>query len=186
MLFGLPQRAGRSLRSSYCQFFRYPFGCPTCFRLLNKNYVPGVRHAFTINMVKEFIQQSFQVTYDYRVHFTRELFAATNPLLRLFVMAHSSGITAKALVVVDEGVARYHRHLPAQISTCFESMDSVSLVGGPMVVSGGEAAKNTSDVVDRIIAAVDHYGIDRHSYVFAIGGGAVLDAVGYAAAIAHR
>lgn len=137
-------------------------------------------------MVKEFIQQSFQVTYDYRVHFTRELFAATNPLLRQFVMAHSSGITAKALVVVDEGVARYHRHLPAQISTCFESMDSVSLVGGPMVVSGGEAAKNTSDVVDRIIAAVDHYGIDRHSYVFAIGGGAVLDAVGYAAAIAHR
>src|SRR5690606_29036842 len=30
------------------------------------------------------------------------------------------------------------------------------------------------------------YHIDRHSYVIAIGGGAVLDAVGLAAATAHR
>src|SRR5690606_7521277 len=137
-------------------------------------------------MVKEFIQQSFQVAYNYRVHFTRELFASTNLLLQQFFVEHTAGADAKALIVVDEGVARYHRHLPAQVNAYFESVANVSLVSAPMVVSGGEAAKNTSEVVDQIIAAVDKHGIDRHSYIIAIGGGAVLDAVGYAAAIAHR
>ena len=34
--------------------------------------------------------------------------------------------------------------------------------------------------------AIHEYGIDRHAYVLAVGGGAVLDMVGYAAATAHR
>src|SRR5690606_6380451 len=49
-----------------------------------------------------------------------------------------------------------------------------------------ETIKNQKDAIDRIIDSVDRWGIDRHSYIMAIGGGAVLDAVGYAAAIAHR
>ena len=34
--------------------------------------------------------------------------------------------------------------------------------------------------------AIHEYGIDRHAYVLAVGGGALLDMVGYAAATAHR
>ena len=51
---------------------------------------------------------------------------------------------------------------------------------------GGEAIKNQPGPVDEIRAAIDLHGVDRHSYVVAIGGGAVLDTVGYAAATAHR
>jgi 3-dehydroquinate synthase len=51
---------------------------------------------------------------------------------------------------------------------------------------GGELVKQTSEGVDRVLEAIHLGGIDRHSYVLAIGGGAILDAVGYAAAIAHR
>jgi 3-dehydroquinate synthase len=40
--------------------------------------------------------------------------------------------------------------------------------------------------VERVLDAIHLRGIDRHSYVLAIGGGALLDAVGYATAIAHR
>ena len=40
--------------------------------------------------------------------------------------------------------------------------------------------------MDVIRAAINVHGVDRHSYVVVIGGGAVLDAVGYAAATAHR
>ncbi len=137
-------------------------------------------------MIKEVIQQSFQVSYQYQVHFTRDLFAATNPLFRQFLAAHPGAPAARALVVVDEGVMRHHARLQTQIQAYFETVPGVSLVSGPMVVSGGEEAKNNQEVVDRIVAAVDRYGIDRHSYVIAIGGGAVLDAVGYASAIAHR
>jgi 3-dehydroquinate synthase len=54
------------------------------------------------------------------------------------------------------------------------------------VVPGGEAIKNDADGVGAIHAAIDAHRVDRHSYVVAIGGGAVLDAVGYAAATAHR
>jgi len=40
--------------------------------------------------------------------------------------------------------------------------------------------------VERIHALVERHRLCRHSYIIAIGGGAVLDAAGYAAATAHR
>jgi 3-dehydroquinate synthase len=55
-----------------------------------------------------------------------------------------------------------------------------------LVVPGGEPAKNDPELVNNILEAIEAHGIDRHSYVMAIGGGAVLDMVGYAASIAHR
>src|SRR5690606_16223394 len=51
---------------------------------------------------------------------------------------------------------------------------------------GGETVKNDREVQADMLKAIDSYGIDRHSYVIAIGGRAILDAVGYAAAISHR
>jgi 3-dehydroquinate synthase len=53
-------------------------------------------------------------------------------------------------------------------------------------VPGGEQAKQSMSVVDRVVRVVDEHGIDRQSFVMAIGGGAVLDAVGFGASIAHR
>ncbi|MEO1187220.1 MAG: hypothetical protein AAFX46_22250 [Cyanobacteria bacterium J06636_27] len=55
-----------------------------------------------------------------------------------------------------------------------------------MVVPGGEAAKNNPQLVEEIHQLVNAVGICRHSYIIAVGGGAVLDLVGYAAATAHR
>ena len=55
-----------------------------------------------------------------------------------------------------------------------------------MTVPGGETVKNDLAHVERMQDAIHTHGIDRHSYVIAIGGGAVLDAVGLAAATAHR
>ena len=51
---------------------------------------------------------------------------------------------------------------------------------------GGEAAKNTPSLVEQIHSHIERVGLCRHSYVLAIGGGSVLDMVGYAAATAHR
>jgi 3-dehydroquinate synthase len=69
---------------------------------------------------------------------------------------------------------------------CAAHADALELTAPPLVVPGGEAIKNQAGPVDEIRAAIDVHGVDRHSYVVAIGGGAVLDAVGYAAATAHR
>lgn len=54
------------------------------------------------------------------------------------------------------------------------------------LVPGGEAIKNDVHILERMLKVFNHADLDRRSYVVAIGGGAVLDAVGFAAAIAHR
>ena len=59
-------------------------------------------------------------------------------------------------------------------------------MGAPHIVPGGEAIKNDLDAVLALAAGMLDERMDRHSFVLAIGGGAVLDAVGFAAALVHR
>jgi 3-dehydroquinate synthase len=60
------------------------------------------------------------------------------------------------------------------------------LCADPVVMPGGEACKNDPALVEQIQRAVNDYGIDRHSYIAVIGGGALLDMAGFAAAVSHR
>jgi 3-dehydroquinate synthase len=133
------------------------------------------------------LQQSFNVPFTYTVSFTNRLFSATNPLFRQFLQQQvTNGTVKKILVVVDEGVLTAHPTLAIDIQTYLSEETAVQLIPNLLTVPGGEAAKNDPELVDRIVDAVNEYGIDRHSYVVGIGGGAVLDLVGYAAAISHR
>ncbi len=134
------------------------------------------------------IYQTVQVTYSYPVHFTNHLFACENPLLRDVVSnVGDMKPPKKTLCVVDHGVWKHHPELLDAISSyCQYHWSSMCLVCPPLVIDGGESAKNDMANVTRIQEAIHHYGICRHSYVLAIGGGAVIDMVGYAAATAHR
>ena len=60
------------------------------------------------------------------------------------------------------------------------------VIGNPQVVPGGEAVKNDIHILERMLKVLNEADMDRRSYVVVIGGGAVLDAVGFATAIAHR
>ena len=71
-------------------------------------------------------------------------------------------------------------------TTCERHRDVVRLAGPILIVPGGEAVKNDIRHIEEILQVIQDAGLCRHSYVLAIGGGAVLDAVGYAAATAHR
>lgn len=133
------------------------------------------------------IVQRFDVSYTYPVHFTDDLFARANPILRDLLVAAPGREEAKALVVVDAGVADANPDLTNAIVTYFyDPLTSAILVEPPIAIEGGEAVKNTLTGVERIHAAIEYHGIDRQSYVVAIGGGALLDMAGYAAATAHR
>jgi 3-dehydroquinate synthase len=59
-------------------------------------------------------------------------------------------------------------------------------VGNVQMVPGGEPIKNDIHILERMLKVMHAADLDRRSYVVVIGGGAVLDAVGFAAAIAHR
>ena len=54
------------------------------------------------------------------------------------------------------------------------------------IIPGGEACKDGLQYAQRVAKICFDHGVSRHGAVIAIGGGAVLDAVGFGAAIAHR
>jgi 3-dehydroquinate synthase len=54
------------------------------------------------------------------------------------------------------------------------------------VIPGGEQIKNEEQNFKQILDAIEQSHLCRKSFVIAMGGGAVLDAVGFAASITHR
>ena len=130
------------------------------------------------------LQQSFSVPFRYPVVFTENLFAESQTL---FVDIFPEGQLSRVFFVLDSGVAACHPELISQIKTYVAAYPSrLALVAEPMVVAGGEACKNDPEAYQQVVEATHLHGIDRHSYIAAIGGGAVLDMVGFAAAISHR
>ena len=130
------------------------------------------------------IEQSFSVPFKYQVCFSEDIFSLDN---KLFTELLANGRHAKVLFVVDEGVSKAHPQLLSQLKAYANVYSEFfTIAGEPIVVSGGEAAKNDEAYYNEIIEATHVYGIDRHSYIAVIGGGAVIDMVGFAAAISHR
>lgn len=132
------------------------------------------------------ILQKFTVPFSYPVCFTRKVFAVDNPLLASVLRPSSSG-AARALVVVDAGLADATPGLARQIEGYFRARrDRLSLVRKPLVVPGGENAKNGWASVREIMIAAAAERLDRQSYIVAVGGGSVLDMAGFAASLIHR
>lgn len=132
------------------------------------------------------IDAACQYDFVHRLRFTRNLFDPANPVLREVLDVDPAG-ARRAIVFIDSGVAAAWPDLGSRIAEYAAAhATAIHLVSRPTVVEGGEDAKNTHRVVDTVLTGVHLHRICRRSYVIAIGGGAVLDAVGFAAATAHR
>jgi len=133
------------------------------------------------------IQRSIQVGWRLRVFFTEDVFAPANLVLKT-ALGNDAGLASrKALVVLDESLAHARPDLARQIEDYFSAPDgNVKLASPPQVIEGGERAKNSPLQVAEIHSQIDRHHLDRHSYLIAVGGGALLDAAGFAAATAHR
>jgi 3-dehydroquinate synthase len=132
------------------------------------------------------IERSITVQFQHRVYFTNNVFGLGNNLLKQ-VLTGGAGLVPKVLVAVDESLYQAQPALAQQIETWFRNQASVvKLVAPPLILEGGERVKNSYFHVSEIQSQIDRYHIDRHSYVIAVGGGALLDLVGLAAATAHR
>ena len=130
------------------------------------------------------IEQAFTVPFRYQVCFSEGIFEPSNTLL---VDLIAKDRKSKVFFVIDSGVAEAHPSLVTDIQTYSAAhSDRFILCASPLIVQGGEASKNDPSSYEQIVEATHIHGIDRHSYLAVIGGGAVLDMAGFAAAISHR
>src|SRR5437588_177911 len=133
------------------------------------------------------IRRAFQVSYELQVQFTQNVFEPTNLVLKTILDQGNDGWPHKVIVILDEALARTQADLSRRIEAYFEThSEELHLVCAPIVIEGGERTKNSYFHVSEIHSRLDRFHIDRHSYLIGIGGGALLDMLGLAAATAHR
>lgn len=129
----------------------------------------------------------FGLSYQFPVAFTSGVFDPANDTFLRCITRLGDRQCHRMLVVVDDGVVHAHPDLLGQLHGYVAAhAASLKLAGQPVVVAGGEICKHGLGPATDIVSQVNDLGIDRQSFVVAIGGGAVLDMVSFAAAIAHR
>jgi 3-dehydroquinate synthase len=129
----------------------------------------------------------FSVPFRFPVHFTRDAWSPANTVFADVVRREESDRRHRVLAIVDAQVASAHPALSQDIAAYFSAFpDGLDLVAAPVIVPGGEAVKNDFSHPLEILKRINEVGLDRQSFVVVIGGGAVLDMVSFAAAIAHR
>lgn len=132
------------------------------------------------------IYQRLIVNYTYPIVFTHDVFGSDRSVLKS-VLDDVGGKQHRMLIVVDSGVLDSTRDLVDRINRFGRlHQDLVELVAPPFGIRGGEECKKNAFWVNQVRAMIESHHLCRQSFVLAIGGGAVLDAAGYAAATAHR
>ncbi|HEU0031977.1 MAG TPA: 3-dehydroquinate synthase [Kofleriaceae bacterium] len=132
------------------------------------------------------VLQRVTLQLEYPVAFTRGAFEPDNRIVVDTLARREPERRHRVAIVIDSGVAACWPQLVDDITAYAAHHGTrLELAAPPWTVPGGEAAKNERLLgeLHRRFAALK---IDRHSYVLAIGGGAMLDVVGYAAATLHR
>lgn len=128
----------------------------------------------------------FAPSFVHRLHFTGDVLGVDQSVLAN-VLETSEERPARVQFWLDEHVANAQPDLRQRLRRFAAAhADRIELAGNVQVVEGGEAVKNDIHILERMLKVFHAANLDRRSYVVVIGGGAVLDAVGFAAAIAHR
>lgn len=129
---------------------------------------------------------AFNVPLTHRLRFTRDLFHQDQHVL-LDLIEPSGDRPPQVQIWIDDHVNAANPQIKSRIRALASAhRDRFRLTGNVQVCPGGEEVKNDIHLIERMLKCMNAADLDRRSYVIVIGGGAVLDAVGFAAAIAHR
>ncbi len=127
------------------------------------------------------------VQQEHKLIFARDVFDPTSDVLGSVMTPREPGEQVRAVVFWDRGLEKAFPGYGARISAWFSAhAESIHLAAAPVGLEGGERVKNEFAQLERIWRVIESAGLCRHSYVVVVGGGAVLDLVGFAAATAHR
>ena len=130
----------------------------------------------------------FSVPFTHRLRFTEDVFGNdADQQVLADLLQPSANNQARVQFWVDSNLMESIPTLREKIhSFCSRYADRVVRVGSIQIAPGGEDVKNEIHLLERMLKVFNAANLDRRSYVVVIGGGAVLDAVGFAVAIAHR
>ena len=130
------------------------------------------------------IDVPFAVPFTHRLRFTEDVLGADDRAL-LGLLEAAPGTPARVLAVVEAGIESASGVVQRLRSLASRHADAVKLVD-VRTLPGGEPVKKDPLAVLPVLEAIRDGNLDRRNYVLVIGGGALLDAVGVAAALAHR
>jgi hypothetical protein len=139
--------------------------------------VPPSRHRRLAESDLAPIEQRVEVSFNYRVLFTEDVFAVDNPVLSESLVSPDADVPTRFVCVVEAGVAGA-RPEPVGVIEAYarRNCEFISLVEAPLIVPGGEQVKNSPELVLQVQEAINRAAICRHSYVVAVGGGALVRA----------
>ncbi len=127
------------------------------------------------------IRLDFEVPYSFEVHFGRGL-ASDAKFFRGIFPPDDCG---KVLFFIEDKVAYLYNDVAGRIFANFAEIPSPKIAHAPIIMPGGERNKTMEQALDAC-SHISRNGICRHSFVCAVGGGAFLDTICFAASISHR
>lgn len=126
----------------------------------------------------------FQVPFTHRLRFTNDI--CHEEIGTLVDLLEDETAAPAKVIVVCEAAVRASTSAIDELVQNLSDAHRVILAADLQEFVGGEPIKQDAVAVERVLNLINHANLDRRSYIIAIGGGAFLDAIGYAAAIAHR
>jgi 3-dehydroquinate synthase len=131
------------------------------------------------------LREEFSECHAHRVVFTNDLLSPDNDVLSTVLAQRANEPKGGVLLVMDSNVAEAWPHFAEGFAAKLASFDGPEFRHA-LKIPGGEESKNDTTVFDALFNAIDSHHIDRASWIVVVGGGAVIDTAGLAAATAHR
>jgi len=128
------------------------------------------------------LQQHIRADFHFPVYFGRGIFERGNTVLRDVLCQGDSPRPRRVIALIDRGVGAADS-LRDYIS---HHAGLLQWAGEPSLWDSGEEVKDGLAEVLRMVDVLVEARLCRHSYVLAVGGGALLDAAGLAASLVHR
>jgi 3-dehydroquinate synthase len=132
-------------------------------------------------------EQRFRVEFDYPVVFCRGALQSDDAHLAWAISRREPERRHPVFAVLDGGLVAARPGLPTEVQSYVQAhAPHLELCAPPLTIPGGEAAKNEPELITDLLARLATAKLDKQGVLLAIGGGAVLDAAGYAGSITHR
>lgn len=132
-------------------------------------------------------EQRFSVAFEYPVVFCRGALSPAEPTLAWCISRLEPERRHPVYAVLDSGLVAARPQLPQEVERYLAAYaPQLELTATPLNVPGGEGVKNDPALIADLHARLAAARLDKQGVLLVIGGGAVLDAVGYAGSTTHR